>query len=151
MWAHTGGSWDIPNTDGEPSKSKWLAKVSLEEITHESNSNHCKGRTQWLSPWAAHVSVCTLFPLNKHYTCCTAFHLWEFFLQSRRARALVTDLWSGGQDLVLSPMQPSVSPWLGTQAPLQDSAGQGHLRSVWATRHRLNLLKTGNSFLRDTK
>ena len=36
------GSWDIPNMDCEPGKSKWLAKGNPEEIPHEKDSNYHK-------------------------------------------------------------------------------------------------------------
>ena len=94
-----GRSWDIPNMNCEPGQSKWLAKGNPEEITHKSNSNCHGGETQLLSlPESAHVSVytyCTFFPLKKYFTCFTTFCLYgNSFLQSQRARVLVTDHWS---------------------------------------------------------
>ena len=47
--AHMGGSWDIPNTDSEPGKSKWLAKGNLEEMPHISDLNYHAGTTLSLS------------------------------------------------------------------------------------------------------
>ena len=47
LWPHgllpaPRGSWDIPNTDSEPGKSKWLAQGNLEEMPHKSYLNCCK-------------------------------------------------------------------------------------------------------------
>ena len=52
-------------------------------------------------------------------------------MQSRRARALVTDHWSSGYDLVLSLPQPSLNLWLGTQALLQAIAGEATRDHIW--------------------
>ena len=65
----------------------------------------CDSTTMSLSP-----SVCLatytvpLFPPNKHFTCFITFCLCgNSFLQSQRARTLVTDHCSSSWDLVLSP------------------------------------------------
>ena len=97
MRAHT---WEDPEIyqiwTVSQEKSKWLAKgngkkCSIKVIQTE-------GATQQVreSPSeSAHVSIhthCTLFPLNKYFTCFTTSSLCgKSFLQSRRARALVAD------------------------------------------------------------
>ena len=62
-------SWDIPNMNSEPGKSKWLAKGNSEETPHKSNSNY--GRLQLSNSDTvsefAHLSI---------HTCCTLFFLW---------------------------------------------------------------------------
>ena len=128
-----GGSWDIPNMACEPGKPKWLS----EEIPHKSNSSCHKGMSQHLLlslPEFAYVSIhtgCTFFSLNKHVTCFTTSCLYRnSFLQSRRARALVTDHSSTGSDLTLSPTPPSpVSGWepKARSKPLQAEATQDHI------------------------
>ena len=87
------------------------------------------GTLLWVCP-CVYLQVLYFFPPNKYFTCLTIFHLCgNSFLQSSRARALVTDHWSSGWDLVLSQPQSILSLWLGTEALLQAVAGQGHLRS----------------------
>ena len=92
-----GKSWETPNIDHEPSKSKWMAEENPEEIP-QNNSNYHEDGTQQRSLWACCVSIhmcCTLFPPTKYLTCFTNFHLCgNSFLQSWRARALVIDHWS---------------------------------------------------------
>ena len=63
------------------------------------------------SAWKPIHTYCTLFPLNKYLTGFTTFRLHgKSFLQSLRARALVTVRWSRGWDPGLSwPRQ--VSGW----------------------------------------
>ena len=51
----TGGSWDRPNRDSEPGKSKWLAKGNQEEVLHISDLNCHKCNSQ--SPF-----VCSTYP-----------------------------------------------------------------------------------------
>ena len=66
--AYMGESWDIPNRDCEPGKSRWLAKGNLEEMPHKSNSNCHEIATRWFCP-RVHPCVyphCTLFSPNKH-------------------------------------------------------------------------------------
>ena len=58
-----GQSWNIPNMNSEPGKSKWLAKENLEKMSHKANSNCHESVTQGLSE-----SV--LVSIN---TCCTLF------------------------------------------------------------------------------
>ena len=91
----------------------------------------CDSTTMSLSP-----SVCLatytvpLFPPNKHFTCFITFCLCgNSFLQSQRARTLVTDHCSSSWDLVLSPPWLSLNICLGTQEQPQAVAAQGHLRS----------------------
>ena len=45
MHTHVGGSWDKPNTDSEPGKSRWLAKGNPEEMTHKGDLNYHEGET----------------------------------------------------------------------------------------------------------
>ena len=52
-----GGSWNIPNTDSELGKAKWLAKGNPEEMPHKSNSNCHKYVAQQLSFKSVHVSI----------------------------------------------------------------------------------------------
>lgn len=89
--ALTGGSWDIPNMNFEPGKSKWVAKGNLEEMPHISYLNFHEG-TIFLSLRLVPGSIytyCSLSPPNKHFTCFLTFCLCgNFFLQSQRARAL---------------------------------------------------------------
>ena len=82
------GSWDIPNIDCEPGKSKWLAKGKLEETAHIRDLNCHTGASQGLSFWVC-LSTHTVFFLLLINTCFTAFCLCgNSFLQSQRARAL---------------------------------------------------------------
>ena len=63
VYTHMGGSLDIPNSDSEPGKSKWLAKGNQEEMPHVSDGA--------ILSESARVSIhihCTLFPPNKHLT-----------------------------------------------------------------------------------
>ena len=83
----------------EPGNSKWLAKGNLEEISHKSDSDHHEGMTPqlYVFPHVYPHLLYLFFPLNKHVTSFTTFHLWgNSFLQSQRASALVTDHWSSG-------------------------------------------------------
>ena len=85
---HMEGSWDIPNIDCEPGKSKWLAKGKLEETAHIRDLNCHTGASQGLSFWVC-LSTHTVFFLLLINTCFTAFCLCgNSFLQSQRARAL---------------------------------------------------------------
>ena len=131
-----GRSWYIPNKDFEPDKSKWLTEGNPEEMSQKLNQSSHKGMTQWLSlfPW-----VCPV-PSHMYYTCFllintyfTAFHLCgNFFLQSWSARALVTDHWSGAQDLVHSPLWSSpISGW--EPKPCSESL---HAEATWALYQR---------------
>ena len=90
MCIYMEGSWDIPNTDSGPGKSKWLAKGNLKEMPHNTKSNYHKGVTQWLS-WAR-LCVCphelySFFPPKKYFT---LFHyflsLWKFFSAKLRGQ-----------------------------------------------------------------
>ena len=110
-----GRCWDISNMDCEPGKSKWLAKRNPEETLHKSNTNCLEGATQGLSlssPCVYPHVLCS-FPPNEYCTCFATSHLCgNSFPQSRRARGLVTEHWSSGQDLVLLPPGPNpVSGW----------------------------------------
>ena len=68
---------------------------------------------------SAHVSIhkyCTIFPPKKHFTWFTTFCLCgHSFLQTRRARALVTDHWQAPFVFTLSPslqhLLHSASAW----------------------------------------
>ena len=63
------------------------------------------------SAWEPIHKYCTIFPLNKYLTGFTTFCLHgKSFLQSLRARTLVTVRWSRGLDLVL-PWPRQVSGW----------------------------------------
>ena len=113
--AYMGRSWDISNMDCEPGKSKWLAKRNPEETLHKSNTNCLKGATQGLSLSSPCVYPHVLWssPPNEYFTCFATSHLCgNSFPQSRRARGLVTEHWSSGQDLMLLPPGPNpVSGW----------------------------------------
>ena len=102
-------------------------------MPHNSNLKCHEGTTQQLSLWVHlcfYPHILYTLPPNKYCTCFTTFHLrGNSFLQSWRTRALVTDRWPSGEDLVLSPPWPSPNLWLGTQVPLQAIAGWGHRRS----------------------
>ena len=118
-------------TQNESDNSKWLAKGKQEEMPHVSDFNCHRSTVQGLSLWVrtcvyAHILYSFFLLIT---TCFPTFCLCgNSFLQSQRARPLVTDHWSNGQDLVHSPPQPGLALWLGTQASLQAIAGRGHLR-----------------------
>ena len=90
---HMGRSWDMPNMDYEPGKSRWLSKGNGKKYPIKVTQTT---KREWLRdsfPESAFASIhtyCTLFPLNKYL-----FHyilsLWEFFSAKLKARALVTD------------------------------------------------------------
>ena len=85
---HTGGSWDTPNMDSEPDRSRWLAKGNPEEMPHKIDSNHHKGMALPRSTCVSIHTYCTLSP-DKHLTCFTTFSLCgNSFLQNWRAKAL---------------------------------------------------------------
>ena len=127
--------------DHKPGISKWLAKRKPEEMSHGSDLNCCVGTTQRLT-WAhpSHMSIhnyCTLFPPNKYFTCFTSFRLCgNSFLQTWRAKALVTDLTFGLVARIwCCHHHDPAHLWLGTQASLQAFAGQGH-QDQWGWRCR---------------
>ena len=96
-----GVSWDIPNMDCEPGKSKWLAKGNLEEIHQKSNSNCQEDATQCLAlpPESSCVPIrtyCTLCPLNKFYLLHSFLSLCKFFSAKPKGWVFVTDRWSSG-------------------------------------------------------
>ena len=70
-----GELWDMPNTDSEPGKARWLAKRNPEEMPHKSDSNYPEGATLSLS-LHMHLSTWTLFLPTKHFTCFTTFCLY---------------------------------------------------------------------------
>ena len=112
--AHMEGSWDIPNMDCEPGKSKWLAKGNPEEMPRKSNSN-CREVSVTLSPLLS-IHTCTLFHPHKYL-----FHyfppLCEFFAKPKGQGPCHWQLvqWPGSG---LSPKS-----WLKT---LQAEATQDH-------------------------
>ena len=133
-----GRSWDVPNTDSEPGKSKWLVKGNLEEMYHKSNPNCHACATQHLSlslslPSVYPHGLYSFFLIN---SCFTTFHLCRnSFLQSQRPRALslttgqVARIWC-------SPCCDSTSIPI-TETPLQAAEGQGHWKSylgIWKVR-----------------
>ena len=83
--AHVEGSWDIPNIDCEPGKSKWLTKGNSEEVLHKSNSNCNEGTTQQLShslspPVCLSTGTVLFFLLiNTFYMLHYFVSLWKFF------------------------------------------------------------------------
>ena len=94
-----GGSWYILNTDCETGKSKWLAKGHPKGMPFKSNSNCHKGLTHHLSvSLSLPIHMYFFFsPLNKYFTTFATSHLCgNSFLESYRARALVTDHWATG-------------------------------------------------------
>ena len=149
MCAHT---WEDPEiyqtqTVNQANQNDW-PKENRKKTPHISDLNCHEDATQGLSLW---VCLCVYpripysFLLIKHFTCFTTFHLrGSSFLQSRRARALVSDHWPSGYDPVLPPLQPSPNLWMGTQAPLQAVAGRGHPRSRISTLHHPSLGHTSN-------
>ena len=120
-----GGSWDMPNIDCEPDKSKWLAKGKLGEMPHMNDLWRLiwpfhKGATQQLRDCpseSARVTIHTygtLFSsLNKYFICFTTFHVYgNSFLQnwgpgpsSVTTRILVARIWC-------SHHQDSASIWI---------------------------------------
>ena len=118
-----GVSWEVPYLDSEPGKSKGLAKQNPEEIPHKNNSNY-KSTTQRLS-----LSL-PFSPPNKYCSCFATFRLCGNSVSAKqKGQGLVTDHWSGGWDLVLSPSLPNLNLWPGTEALLQGATGWGPLRS----------------------
>ena len=129
-----GRPWDVPNTDSEPGKSKWLVKGNLEEMHHECNPNSTSMQLSTsLSLWACpciYPHGLESFP-NKYF-----FHYFpscgNSFLQSQRARALslttgqVVRIWcSHCSDSTSIPI---------TETLLQAAEGQGHWKSylgIW--------------------
>ena len=66
------GSWDIPNMDCEPGKSKWLAKGNPKEMPYISDFNCHERVTKGPLSELTCVSIHTYhtpFPPNKHFTC----------------------------------------------------------------------------------
>ena len=130
-----GGPWDIPNTDSEPGKARWLAKGNMEEMACISDSNSHKRVTLSLSSPVC-LSTRTLFPPNKHL-----FHYFpslcgNSYLHSWWARTLLLPTgpwWSSGWDSALSLLQPNLSLWPGTEILFQATAGRGHPRSQRAS------------------
>ena len=112
--AHSGGSWDTPNTGCEPGKAKGSTQ-GKPGVSHESNSNHLEGATQ-----TRRLPVFT----RTYYTPSPLGMLLDpyvlggnSFPRIRRARALVAEPRSSSQRLVPSPLQTGLSLWAGAQAP----------------------------------
>ena len=71
--AHIGGLRVMPNMNSEPGKARWLAKGSLEEMPHKSDSNYHEGKTLW-----AHLGVhphISFLPPNMYFSCFSTFCL----------------------------------------------------------------------------
>ena len=103
---------------------------------------HTGGVMQQLCLWVhpcvyPHILYPFFLLISKHFTCFITFCLCgNSFLQSQRARTLVTDHRSRGWNLVVSPTWLSLNLYLGTQALLQATVGQGDPRSerqLWGT------------------
>ena len=81
-----------------------------------------EGATQWLSIWVCLLSIPRVLNSSlpsKYFTCFTTFHLCgKSFLQSQRARALVTDHWSKwlGLGVFTTVIQP-MSGWKSKSHP----------------------------------
>ena len=117
-YTHVGESWEIPNMDSEPDKSKWLAKGNPEEMPHISDLN-CHRLCHLSPPVCVSTYAILLFPPDKHFTCFITFcFCGNSFLQSQRARAL-----SNGQDVVLLLLWPHLNL-------LQATVSCIHARSV---------------------
>ena len=148
MHMHTGGSaWDIPSTDSEPGKSKWLAKGSLEEMSWRTDWNYHEG------PWGCDsdsfrvgevwrsltLPVCLstwtalFFPPD---TCFTTFCLVRILLCKAKGPGschwpLV--YWLGFSSYCRSPTSISDQETKPHFKPLQAEANQdqSHLQRVW--------------------
>ena len=99
-----GHTWEKPEkyqtwTANQANQNEW-PEGNPEEMPHKRNSNCHEGATQGFSPFeSAHESIHTynnIFVLLINI-CFTTFHVCEnYFPQSQRAKALVTDHWSSG-------------------------------------------------------
>ena len=89
-------SWNIPNMDCEPGKSKWLAKGNPKEVPYGSNSDCHQGTTQglWVHPFSIHM-YCIHFLIKTSFASPLSV-CGNSFLQSQRASSLVTDHWPSG-------------------------------------------------------
>lgn len=127
---YMGSSWDSPDMDSEPDKSKWSAKGNLEETPHGSDSNYHEVTTLSLP--------IDSFPPNKRFTFFTTLCLCVEipFCTADGPRPCQ---WPLVKQLGYSPslLLPNPHLWLGTKTLLQAAAGQVQLTSVWSTEHLL--------------
>ena len=140
MCTHMGRSWDIPNTNCKPGKSKWLTKETRNKCPIEvlQTSTRAWPRDSVSLPKSTHVSTHrygAFFPLDEYSAWFTTFCLCgNFFFAKAEARTLVTDHWSSGQDPVLSLPWPSpISGWESklSSKVLQAEAAQDLQHQGW--------------------
>ena len=101
--AYMGGCWDKPNTDSEPAKSRWLMRGNLEEMPHETDSNHHEDATfsepRWIlvkrtmAGWHHLLwgDACALLTSNESFCACSQKvvltsrmkNMWFFYLLGR--------------------------------------------------------------------
>ena len=133
MCAHMEGTWDKPNMDSKPGRTRWLAKGNPEEMLHMSDSPYHEGVAPSLSPPVC-LSTRTPFPLNKHLTRSTTSHLYVDIHsypadgpgRHRWLLSLVVQ-WPGCSTLTFVAGLQSLAR--ESQTLLQDPAGWGHPRS----------------------
>ena len=93
--APMGQSWNIPNMNSEPGKSKWLAKENLEKMSHKANSNCHESVTQGLSE-SVLVSIdtcCTLFlQVNTLHISLLSIFVGILFCRAEGSLLLITGL-----------------------------------------------------------
>ena len=130
-----GGPCDIPNTDCEPGKPRWLAKETQKKC-HIKLFRLPRGRNSVTLSESPHESIHTYcsVPPNKHFICFTTFCLCgNSFLQSQEARVLslttglVVSIWC------FHCCDPDSVSGRWAQTPLQAAAYGGPPRSdlVW--------------------
>ena len=123
------GSWDIPNMDWGPGKSKWFNKGKPEETPHISDSNCHEGTTQGLS-LSLHMCLSThtilFFSINTLLASLLSIFVEILFCKVKGPGplSLTLVLWLGS-GVFTTVTQPQ--PLAG--APLQVAADQGCPRS----------------------
>ena len=151
---HMGEFWDsIPNTDFEPSKSKWLALGKLEELTHKSNSNCHECVTQSLSlSFSQSLPVCLptrtifLFLLINTLLVSLLFIFMGIFFY--RAEGPGPCHWPLVERLGFGALTTRTQPhlWLGNRSPASSCTGRGHPRSLqWSCSKLRNFRKNQES------
>ena len=91
-----GGPWDIPYTDSEPGKARWLAKGNPEEMPHERDSIYHEGANLSLSPpvcLSTHT-VCFFLLINTLLASLLSISMWKFISTQLMGQGLVTGHWS---------------------------------------------------------
>ena len=143
-----GGSWDIPNTDCKPGKSKWLTKETWNKCPIEvlQTSTRAWPRDSGSLPKSTHVSTHTygaFFPLDEYSTWFTTFCLCgNSFLQRQKpgplllTTGLVARIWCSHRRDAAQSLAGNPSPaqrFLRPRPPRTCSirAGRKKGRKVW--------------------